>query len=450
MTGLPPGLLLGTATSAFQVEGRAEDRGPSVWDTFCSRPGTILDGSDGTVACSHLDRMDEDLDALADLGVDAYRFSVSWPRVQRDGAGAPDPAGLAVYDRLVDGLLERGIRPYVTLFHWDLPQSLQDRGGWLERSTAQRFADYCAHVAGAIGDRVDAWITLNEPFCHTHHGHGTGVHAPGLQLGTATFPVAHHQLLAHALATPVLRQTAPVAVANSYSTAWPASSDPGDVAAARAYEDWHNGLYTDPLLLGTYPDVLERLAGTSWECVRDGDLALMHGSLDLVGVNYYTLDRIGRAPDGSPWPWQSHPIPERAHTAIGWPIVPEGLTDLLRWLRDRYAGALPPILVTENGCCFDDEPSDGAVADDDRVDYLRAHLQALATAASEGIDVRGYFAWSFMDNFEWADGYTRRFGLTHVDFPTGRRTPKRSFHWYRDGIARHRQRRTATGAALAR
>ncbi|MFG1954042.1 GH1 family beta-glucosidase [Micromonospora sp. NPDC048830] len=438
---LPPGLLFGTATSAYQIEGRAADRGTTVWDTFCRQPGNIRDGSDGDVACEHLDRMTEDLDLLAGLGVDAYRFSVAWSRVQPDGTGRPSEQGLAVYDRLVDGLLERGIRPYTTLFHWDLPQALEDDGGWLNRTTAERFAEYAELVADRIGDRVDTWITLNEPYCHTHLGYGTGVHAPGHRLFGAAFDTAHHQLLGHALAAPRLRGHAPVAVANSYSTAWPASPSGEDAAAARLQEAWHNAVYTDPLLLGRYPDEIERVPGVSLDCVRDGDLSLMRGSLDVLGVNYYTLNRVGAPMPGAAWPWTEHGLPEREHTSIGWPIVPEGLPEMLRWLRNRYGDLLPPLVVTENGCCYEDEPVAGQIHDDDRIRYVGAHLRALADATAEGIAVRGYFYWSLLDNFEWADGYTRRFGLVHVDFATQQRTPKRSYWWLREQLATHRQRR---------
>ncbi|HEX6869993.1 MAG TPA: GH1 family beta-glucosidase [Micromonosporaceae bacterium] len=449
----PPDFRWGVATAAYQIEGGATEggRGPSIWDTFSHSGDHIADGSTGDVACDHFHRYPEDVALMADLGVTAYRFSIAWPRIQPTGSGAPNPDGLAFYDRLVDALLAAGIDPAATLYHWDLPQAIQDGGGWSSRDTAARFAEYAGHVAAALGDRVKLWLTLNEPAIHTIYGHFWGMHAPGEQRFDDIIPVVHHQLLGHGLAVAALRahSAAPVGIANNYSPTWAVGADgrrdsatEEDRRAAEAHEIFHNRLYTDPLLLGRYPDGLTGFAGTDRladpDLVRDGDLATIAAPLDALGVNYYQPSGVGAPSWPGPLPYDMRLLDGYPTTYFGWPVVPEGLTELLTTLRDRYPGSLPAaVYVTESGCAYDDQASaDGTVADPDRIAYLDGHIGAVAAAIEQGVPVRGYFVWSLMDNFEWAEGYTKRFGLVHVDFATQRRTPKASYAWYRDRIRR--------------
>lgn len=433
--------LWGTATAAYQIEGAAgeDGRGPSVWDTFAHEPGRVRDGHTGDVACDHYHRWREDVALLAGLGAGAYRFSISWPRVQPEGTGTPNPKGLDFYDRLVDGLLAAGVTPVPTLFHWDLPQALQDRGGWLNRDVAGWFADYAAVVAERLADRVRMWITLNEPFVHMAFGYGMGVHAPGQALLLDALPVAHHQLLGHGLAVRALRAAGAgeVLLTNNCTPVRPASDAPRDVAAADAYDVLHNRLFADPVLLGRYPDLSAYGIDAPDDAlgVRDGDLAVIAAPLDGLGVNYYNPTRIA-APAEPGLPFADVGITGYPTTAFGWPVVPDGLRELLTGLRDRYGAALPPIYVTENGCSQPDEPTpEGVVDDQERIAFLRDHIAAVDRARAEGVDVRGYFVWSLLDNFEWAEGYHQRFGLVHVDFTTQRRTPKASYHWFRDFLA---------------
>jgi beta-glucosidase len=438
LPSFPGNFLFGAATAAYQIEGAAgeDGRGPSVWDTFSHTPGKTRDGDTGDVACDHYHRWQEDLDLLAGLGVGGYRFSVSWSRVQPEGSGAINPAGIAFYDRLVDGLLERGIAPCPTLFHWDLPQRLEDGGGWLTRDTAQRFADYAAVMAEALGDRVAKWITLNEPFVHTVFGYALGVHAPGRDLLTGSFPAAHHQLLGHGLAVRALRAagvSGDVGITNNFSPSHPAGDDPRDAVAADRFDVWQNRWFTDPVLLGSYPEGLADIVG-SLEAVRDADLDVISTPLDFLGVNYYNPSAVAAGPPPLGFEYRDHPAEE--HTSFGWPVVPESLHELLVLLRDRYAAALPPIFITENGASYDDEPDAAGVVDDPRrVAFLDGHLRAVARAIDDGVDVRGYFVWSLLDNFEWAEGYSKRFGIVHVDFTTQQRTTKTSYGWYRDVVA---------------
>jgi beta-glucosidase len=437
----PAGFAWGVATAAYQIEGAvAEDgRGESVWDTFCRRPGAIRDGHTGDVADDHYHRWAEDVALMADLGIGTYRFSLAWPRIQPAGSGAANGAGLDFYDRLTDGLLARGITPMPTLFHWDLPQPLEDAGGWLTRDTAYRFAEFAGLAASRLADRVPMWITLNEPFVVTAFGYALGIHAPGRALMLDALPTAHHQLLGHGLATAALRAAGVgrVAIANNYSPAWAATDSAADVAAAAAYDTLHNRLYTDPLLLGSYPDLSAfGIGAAGLDCVRDGDLAIISAPIDALGVNYYTATRLSAALSGSPLPFEIRPIAGYPVTAFDNPVIPAGLTELLVTLAARYGDRLPPVYITENGCSFADEPDGaGRIDDQDRISYLDAHIRAVADAVAAGVDVRGYFVWSLLDNFEWAEGYHQRFGLVHVDYETLRRTPKASFGWYRDLIA---------------
>ncbi|MEV5514501.1 GH1 family beta-glucosidase [Streptomyces flaveolus] len=423
MPRFPDGFLWGVSTSAHQIEGAADLREPSVWDAFTAEPGRVKDGSTAAVACDHYHRYREDVALLAGLGVDAYRFSVSWPRVN-------SPGGLDFYDRLVDELCAAGVRPVPTLFHWDLPADLD----WLERDTAYRFAEYVSAVVRRLGDRVGTWLTLNEPAEHTLLGHALGTHAPGRELLFDALPAAHHQLLAHGLAVRALRAAGAgdIGIANSHGPTWPASDEPADREAAEFYDVLLNRLFADPLLLGRYPDgVGELMPGDV-----DADLKVIAEPLDRYGVNYYAPARVG-APRGaeSEWggvrlpaglPFSVRPIEDRPLTDFGWPVVPEGLTGLLTGFRDRYGDRLPPVVITENGCSYE------GLDDQDRIAYLDAHVRALHRAVEAGVDVRGYFVWSLLDNFEWAEGYARRFGLVHVDFATRTRTPKASYRWYRD------------------
>ncbi len=436
----PPDFAWGVATAAYQIEGAvAEDgRGDSIWDTFCREPGRIRDGQTGDVAVDHYHRWPEDVALMAVLGIGAYRFSLAWPRIQPAGSGAVNAAGLDFYDRLTDALLAAGITPMPTLYHWDLPQPLEDAGGWMARDTAYRFAEYAAIAAGRLADRVPLWITLNEPFVVTAFGYALGIHAPGKTLMLDALATAHHQLLGHGLATASLRAAgaAQVAIANNYSPAWPASQSEADLAAAAAYDVLHNRLFTDPLLHGSYPDLSAFAVGPSGlDSVRDGDLAIISAPIDALGVNYYNPTRLSALPD-SPLPFQLEPIPGYPLTHFGWPVIPAGLTGLLTTLRDRYGDRLPPVYITENGCSVADEPDGNGVVDDQpRISYLDGHIRAVADAITAGVDVRGYLVWTLTDNFEWGEGYHQRFGLVRVDFDTQRRTPKASFGWFRDLIA---------------
>ncbi|MEU5691067.1 GH1 family beta-glucosidase [Actinosynnema sp. NPDC020468] len=413
---LPDRFLWGVSTSAFQIEGAFAEGGrtPSVWDRF-----PVHEGQDASVACDHYHRYREDVALLRDLGVGAYRFSVAWPRIQPFGRTSE---GLDFYDRLVDELVAAGIAPVATLYHWDTPLALEEAGGWLNRDTAHRFAEYAATVADRLADRVALWIPVNEPAMLTLQGYAVGQHAPGKALLYDALPVAHHLNLAHGLAVSALRSAGARAVgtANNHTPAWPATPDPADVAAAQAYSAVHNLLFSDPVLTGRYPDALaDRLP------ILDGDPAIVSAPLDFYGVNYYNPTRLRAPSPGNPLPFELVDITEHPLTGFGWPVVPSGLTEVVTWLRDRYPD-LPPVYVTENGCSFPH-----AADDTDRVDYLSAHVDAALEAG-----VRGYFVWSVMDNFEWEAGYSQRFGLVHVDYDTGVRTPRASYHWYRDRIGR--------------
>ena len=425
----PTGFLWGVSTSAHQIEGAADEREPSVWDAFSAEPGRVKDGSTAAVACDHYHRHREDVALLAGLGVDAYRFSISWPRVRT-------PRGLDFYDRLVDDLCAAGVRPVPTLFHWDLPLGMD----WLERDTAARFADHVGVVAERLGDRVGTWITLNEPAEHTLLGHALGVHAPGRRLLFDALPAAHHQLLAHGLAVGALRAAGArdIGIANSHGPTWPASEDPADVAAAEFYDILLNRLFAEPVLLGAYPAGLGELMPGDVAA----DLKAIAEPVDWYGVNYYAPTKVGAPQDTgtdiggvrmpAELPFSVRQIEDRPRTDFGWPVVPEGLTELLTGFRDRYGDRLPPVIITENGCSYD------GLDDQDRITYLDGHIRALHDAMTAGVDVRGYFVWSLLDNFEWAEGYARRFGLVHVDHATLARTPKASYRWFREVLRAQR------------
>ncbi|MFI6332550.1 GH1 family beta-glucosidase [Micromonospora chersina] len=450
----PEGFVWGAATAAYQIEGAAREdgRGPSIWDTYSHTPGLTLNGDTGDVAADHYHRWAEDLGHLAELGVGAYRFSISWPRVQPGGAGPLHPAGVDFYSRLVDRLLDLGIQPVATMYHWDLPQEVEDAGGWPARDTALRFADYAAGIVGALGDRVHTWTTLNEPWCSAYLGYASGVHAPGRTDPAAALAAVHHLNLAHGLAGRLVRELAPAARLSAtlnLHVIRPASDSPADHDAVRRIDALANRAFLGPMLDGAYPaDLLADTAKvTDWSFVRDGDERTAAVPLDVLGVNYYSSTLV-RAWDGvsprsdadghgasthSPWvgaddvDFLPQPGP---HTAMGWNIDPGGMTELLLRLHREHPGQ--PLMITENGAAFDDVVApDGAVHDDRRVDYLRRHVAAVADAIAAGADVRGYFVWSLLDNFEWAYGYDRRFGIIRVDYDTQARTWKDSAHWYR-------------------
>ncbi|MFI6114261.1 GH1 family beta-glucosidase [Kitasatospora sp. NPDC051164] len=450
----PAGFLWGAATSAYQVEGAtAEDgRTASIWDTFCRTPGKVFQGHTGEVAADHYHRFREDVRLMAELGLTAYRFSVSWPRVQPTGHGPAVQQGLDFYRRLTDELLTAGITPVATLYHWDLPQELESAGGWPERTTAERFAEYAALVGEALGDRVEHWTTLNEPWCSAFLGYGSGVHAPGRTDPVAALRAAHHLNLGHGLAVTALRGVLPAAarlsVALNLHALRPLTPSTADQDAVRRIDAVGNRVFLGPMLEGAYPkDLLADTAHlTDWAFVRPGDEAAIHQPLDWLGVNYYTPTVVsataeGTAPAredghgagaGTPWPGADrvgfHPAPGEL-TAMGWAVDPTGLHQLLTGLARRHPNL--PLMVTENGAAYHDEiGEDGTVDDPERIAYLHAHLAAAHRAAADGADLRGYFAWSLLDNFEWAYGYDKRFGLVHVDYPTQTRTPKSSARWY--------------------
>jgi beta-glucosidase len=439
----PDGFLWGVATSAAQIEGGAEEggRGESIWDRFASRPGTIADGSDPRTACDHFHRWREDVRHLEGLGVGAYRFSVAWPRVLPRGTGKANEPGLAFYDALVDALLAAGIRPLVTLYHWDLPQALQERGGWGSRETVKAFADYAALVGARLGDRVHHWVTHNEPWCVATLGHEEGHHAPGHRDPAEALRVAHHLLVSHGLAGEALRATAPAAeigIVLNLTPATPASGSEEDREAARWFDGMFNRWYLDPIFTGRYPedavaDRIERghLPGPDLPFLRTGDPGTIALPLDFLGVNYYSRVVL-QAENGRPRPVPA--APREDLTDMGWEVYPRGLLDLLLRLHRDYRPA--KVFITENGAAYADGPGPaGRIPDLRRIAYLRDHLGAAGRAIAEGVPLAGYFAWTLLDNFEWAHGYSKRFGLYWVDYGTQRRLPKDSAHWYRNVVA---------------
>ncbi len=441
----PDDFIWGVATSSFQIEGAARDadKGESIWDRFCRRPGAIADGSNGDVACDHVHRFREDLDLIADLGVDAYRFSVSWPRVQPEGRGAWSKTGLAFYERLVDGLLERGIKPYLTLNHWDLPAALQDRGGWASRDTVHRFVDYAAGVHARLGDRLEAITTHNEPWVIATLGHEVGNFAPGVKDRAIATQVSHHLLLSHGLALQALRASgcrAQLGIVLNLAPVHAATDGETDQAHARLEDGRLVRWYMDPLFRGRYPaDVLEFL-GADAPRVESDDMAAIATPMDFLGINYYS--RNVASADGS-WRAEHSGL---ALTDMGWEVYPSGLTELLVRLHREWP--VPPMYIKENGAAFRDMPVDDRVHDPDRVAYLAAHIAAVGDALAQGVPMAGYMVWSLLDNFEWASGYAKRFGITHVDYETQRRTLKDSGRWYRDFLQRQKQWRSSAALAM--
>jgi len=431
----PAGFVWGVATSAFQIEGAAAEdgRGPSIWDAFCRVPGAIADHSNGDVACEHYHRWPADLDIVAGLGVDAYRFSVSWPRVRPAGRGAWNEAGLAFYDRLVDGLLQRGVRPYLTLNHWDLPLALQDGGGWANRDTVHCFVEYAQGIAARLGDRVASISTHNEPWVMATLGHETGQFAPGIRDRATAMQAAHHLLLSHGLALQALRADGcrcDLGIVLNLSPVQAASSAPADIAQAQHEDGRLLRWYMDPLFEARYPDDIWAFLGADRPQVEPDDLRQIAQPLDFLGINYYS-----RSVASASGQWQA------AHsglalTDMGWEIYPQGLTELLLRLHRDYR--VPPLFVTENGGAFKDALHGDRVHDAERTAYIAAHIAAVGEALREGVPMAGYMVWSLLDNFEWASGYEKRFGIVHVDYATQQRTLKDSALWYRDFLKTQR------------
>ncbi len=445
----PEGFLWGAATSSYQIEGAvdADGRGPSIWDVQCRTPGLVRDGHNGDVATDHYRRYREDVAMMKSLGLDAYRFSVAWPRVQPTGTGSVNQPGLDFYRRLVDELLAAGITPVLTLYHWDLPQALQDAGGWPARDTAYRFAEYASIVFEALHDRVPMWATLNEPWCSSMLGYADSSHAPGHADPAEATRAIHHLNLAHGLALTAMREIDPgpqQGIVLNLQPIHAVGPDPDGVLAdgVRRTDGLHNRVWTEPLFSARYPsDVVDDLGAFGGLPVEDGDLEIIAQPLDWLGINYYNDDLLCAEPSAT----IGHTPglvgvagvdPGPGATDIGWPITPDGLRQLLVGLEASYRG-LPPIYITENGAAYDDPVIDGAVSDSRRIAYLDSHLRAVHAAIDEGVDVRGYFEWSLMDNFEWAHGYHMRFGMVHVDYDTQVRTPKDSAYWYREVIGRN-------------
>uniref|UniRef100_UPI004048630A GH1 family beta-glucosidase n=1 Tax=Rheinheimera sp. TaxID=1869214 RepID=UPI004048630A len=435
---LKPDFVFGVATAAFQIEGAADSREPCIWDTFCATPGRIKDGSDGLVACDHVNRWRDDVELIAGLGVDAYRLSIAWGRIiRRDGS--INQAGLDFYLQLLDALQARNIKAFVTLYHWDLPQYLQDNGGWLNRDTAYKFAEYADVVSRAFGSRVYSYATLNEPFCSAYLSYEAGIHAPGVQNRKQGRQVAHHLLLAHGLAMQVLQKNAPKAlngIVLNFSPCHAATNSEADLRAADMADQYHNQWYIQPLLEGCYPTLLEQLPAAEQPDIAEGDMAIIAQPLDFLGVNYYT--RTVYRVNSKGW-FSDVPPTEPPLTDMGWEIYPQGLTEVLLDMHRRYK--LPPVYITENGAAMPDKPVQGKVQDQARVAYFQQHLLATEAAINAGMRIDGYFAWSLMDNFEWAEGYAKRFGIVYVDYVSQQRTLKASAIALRDVFAGRQQQR---------
>ena len=447
-TNLPDSFLFGLATAAYQIEGAADidGRGPSIWDAFSHTENKVKNNDNGDVACDHYHLWESDLDLLKSMHVDAYRFSFSWPRIQPDGRGAINEKGLAFYDRLIDGCLDRGLQPFATLYHWDLPLALHQDGGWTHRDTAHAFANYAALITERFGDRLATLTTFNEPWCSSMLGYLYGVHAPGTKDLSLALKTVHFQHLGHALAVQRIKQLNPslkTGIVLNLQSVYSGTDSEADHKACARHEIFHNGIYLEPLFQGHYPaEFVEELGQhlpPSWE----QDMATMNQPLDFWGLNYYCPARVVHHPGTkTPYP-RSMEAPANAdvpRTDIGWEIDASSLHDLLLKLYKNYQ--LPPCYITENGACFNEEPVDGDVQDSRRLQYLQQHIQAVNDACCEGIPIHGYFAWSLMDNFEWAEGYTMRFGLVHVDYETQVRTIKESGKWYATLALSHRASKT--------
>jgi beta-glucosidase len=428
----------GVATSSYQIEGGAKEggRGPSIWDTFSRVPGAIVNGDNGDIACDHYNRYSEDLDLIKWLGVNAYRFSIAWPRIFPNGTGNPNQAGIDFYDRLIDGALERGITPWPTLYHWDLPQALQDKGGWNNRECAQWFAEYAHLMAEKFGDRVKNWTTLNEPFCSAWLGYLFGVMAPGIKDLQTAINASHHLLLGHGLATQAIRSVNSdlrVGIVLNLTPATPLHDSAADLAAAKLADGFDNRWYADPIFKGSYPkDIVE---GFGKEVpIHSGDMQAISSPLDFLGINFYTRQTITSDESAKPLPYKPILVDGVERTAMGWEVHPQSLTDIIMRVHHEYAP--PEIYITENGSAWEDSMVNGKIDDKSRVSYLERHLDAMLAAKSQGAPVLGYFAWSLMDNFEWAFGYSKRFGIVYVDYETQVRTVKASGHYYKERISK--------------
>jgi len=438
-----PGFLWGAATSSYQIEGAVTEdgRGPSIWDTFATTPGAVRGRDTGAIAADHYHRFPGDIALMAQLGLRAYRFSLAWPRIQPTGSGPANQRGLDFYRRLTDTLLDHGIQPWPTLYHWDLPQPLENAGGWPVRDTAERFAEYAALAHEALGDRIARWTTLNEPWCSAFLGYGTGRHAPGRREPAAAVRAAHHLLLGHGLASEAIRDSARVGITLNLTHVTPLSAEPADLDAARRIDGMQNRLFLDPLLRGSYPvDVLADLHEvTAFGHVHDGDLKRIGALPDHLGINYYAPMLVAGGTTPAQSAYVGSPLVRitdggRPRTAMGWEIDERGLLELLLRLKAAYPAV--PLYITENGAAFDDVMERDGVHDTDRIAYLDGHLRSCARAIGHGVPLRGYFVWSLLDNFEWSFGYGPRFGIVHVDYATQRRTPKDSAHWYAEVIRR--------------
>ena len=434
----PKDFLWGCATSAYQIEGSplADGAGPSVWHRFSHTPGRVQDGDTADVSCDHYRRFESDVDLMHSLGLNAYRFSIAWGRVLPEGTGRINPAGLYFYERLVDRLLSRGIQPMVTLFHWDLPAALDDRGGWLNRDIAKWFAEYADIMFRRLDDRVQYWTTLNEPWVVVDGGYLHGILAPGHRNVFEAPLASHHLLMAHGAAVQAYRATGrnKIGLVVNIEPKYPASQADADLAATRRAEAYMNRQYLEPALLGAYPEELVEVFGNAWPKWPDADLDLIRQPIDYVGVNYYTRSVVRSEPNA--WPLKAAPVKQRqhTHTETGWEVHPSSLTRILVWVKERYGDL--PLYITENGAAFYDPPKtiDGRIDDPLRVHYYREHLRAAADAIRQGVDLRGYFAWSLLDNFEWSLGFSKRFGIVHVDYETLERTIKASGRYYSDVI----------------
>jgi beta-glucosidase len=446
---LPRDFIWGAATASYQIEGAANEdgRGESVWDRFCATPGKVRNGDDGSVACDFYHRYRDDIGLMRELGLDAFRFSIAWPRILPDGRGRVNERGLDFYDRLVDELLGSGITPFATLFHWDTPQTIEDAGGWPSRDTVEAFSEYVEIVASRLGDRVAHWITHNEPWVVSWVGHAWGHHAPGGTSDPDALATAHHLLLSHGRAVDIIRRLSPgseVGITLNLDHPYPATDEEADAAAARWVDGLHNRWFLDPIFHGRYPTDMAEEWESIMPTVHDGDLETISAPIDFLGVNNYTSPLVAADENGG----RSQIVRRQGveHTDMGWEIVPDGLHDLLVRVHRDYGPAA--IYVTENGAAFPDvRGHDGSVADPERQGYLESYMDAAARAVAEGVPLRGYFAWSLLDNFEWAWGYWKRFGLIYIDYSTLERVPKGSFYWYRDLIAA--QREQAEGAEAA-
>jgi beta-glucosidase len=441
----PLDFVWGAATASYQIEGAANEdgRGESVWDRFCATPGKVRNGDTGAVACDFYHRYSDDIALMRELGIDAFRFSIAWPRVLPNGRGEVNAKGLDFYDKLVDELLANGIAPYVTLFHWDTPQVLEDEGGWPTRSIVGAFEEYVEAVSGRLGDRVGHWITHNEPWVVSWVGHGWGHHAPGRESDSDALATAHHLLLSHGRAVEILRRNSPnseVGITLNLDNPYAASDSEEDIAATRWVDGLHNRWFLDPIFTGAYPEDMLEAWAEIMPVVHDGDMETIAAPIDFLGVNNYTSPLVAADDNGGRSQIVRRNDVDR--TDMGWEVVPEGLRDLLVRLHRDYSPKA--IYVTENGAAYPDvRGHDGSVSDPERQSYLDCYLAGAASAVAQGVPLRGYFAWSLLDNFEWAWGYWKRFGLVYIDYATLERVPKGSFYWYRDFIAAQRLREEA-------